>query len=155
MARKAIKKKSLAPDSVYSDSLVTKLINHVMKDGKKSAARKIVYGSFDILKEKMKEEPLGVYLRAMENVGPLQEVRSRRVGGATYQVPVEVRGDRRQSLALRWIIGSARNKKGRPMREKLAEEIMAAAKNEGVAVKKKEDAHRMADANRAFAHLAW
>ncbi|MDP3982187.1 MAG: 30S ribosomal protein S7 [bacterium] len=155
MARKAITKKHLAPDTVYNDALVTKLINHVMKDGKKSIARKVVYGSFEILKEKTKEEPLNVYLRAMENVGPMQEVRSRRVGGATYQVPVEVRGDRRQSLALRWIIGSARGKKGRPMREKLAEEILAASKNEGSAIKKKEDVHRMADANRAFAHLAW
>lgn len=151
----SIVKKNIAPDTVYSDVMVSKLINHVMKEGKKSAARKIVYGAFDALKDKAKKNPLEVFQTAIENVAPLLEVRSKRVGGATYQVPVEVKGERRISLAFRWILNAARSKKGRPMKEKLADELLLAFKNEGSAIKKKEDTHRMAEANRAFAHFAW
>ncbi len=149
------KKHILTLDPVYPDMMVTKLINHIMKGGKKSIARKIVYGAFAIVKEQTKQEPLAVFQKAIENVAPLVEVRSKRVGGATYQVPVEVKGDRRISLALRWITSAADAKKKKPMSEKLAEEFIAAFKNEGSAIKKKEDTHRMAEANRAFAHLAW
>lgn len=149
------KKHSLLPDPVYHDVIVSKLINHLMEKGKKSIARKIVYGVFEMLREKTKQEPLDVFLKAIDNVAPLVEVKSKRVGGATYQVPMEVKGDRRVSLAFRWLIGAAYNKKGRSMKEKLAEEILGAYKNEGSAVKKKEDVHRMAEANKAFAHFAW
>lgn len=143
------------PDAVYDNIAVQKLINQIMKDGKKNAAKKIVYGAFDIMKEKTKKEPLEVFETAIKNASPLLEVKAKRVGGATYQVPREVRGDRQVALAMRWIIQAARNKKGRPMAEKLAEELMAAANNEGSAIKKREDTHRMAEANRAFAHFAW
>jgi len=149
------KKQIIAPDFVYNDVIVAKLINYVMRRGKKTAARKIVYRAFDIIKEKTKKEPLEVFEKALQNVSPLLEIKPKRVGGATYQVPREVRGERKVALGLRWIITAAKAKKGRPMREKLAEEIMAAARNEGAAVKKKEDTHRMAEANRAFAHFSW
>src|SRR3989339_1098771 len=129
------------PDTHYSSVGVAKLINQVMKKGKKSIARKIVYGAFDTIQEKTKKDALLVFSKAMENVCPLVEVRSKRVGGATYQVPVEVPQARKESLALRWIIGAADSKKGKPMKEKLAEEIIAAYKNEGSAVKKREDVH--------------
>ena len=156
MRRKVKNRKELAPDAIYNSQKVTKLINYCMEDGKKEAARKIVFGAFDIIKEKQKtENPLEVFDNALKNVTPLMEVRSRRVGGANYQVPVEVRQDRRTSLAFRWLIGAARGKKGKPMREKLAEELMLAAKNEGEAVKKRENVHKMAEANKAFAHFAW
>ena len=125
-----------------------------MERGKKNAARKIVYGAFDIIKEDTKKEPLEVYELALTNVGPLTEIRSRRVGGANYQVPHEVRPERRLALALRWMIEAAKNKKGKPMAIKLSEELIAASKNEGEAVKKRETVHRMAEANRAFAHFA-
>ena len=135
---------------------VTKLINYIMNDGKKEAARKIVYGAFRVIKEKQKvENPIEVFDTALKNITPLMEVRSRRVGGANYQVPVEVRPERRIMLAFRWLIDAARNKKGKPMHRKLAEEIIAASKNEGDAVKKRENVHRMAEANKAFAHFAW
>ena len=126
-----------------------------MRCGKKTVARKIIYGAFDIVKTKTKKEPLEVFELAFRNASPLLEVKSKRVGGATYQVPKEVKGERRLTLAMRWIIQAAKSKKGKPMREKLAEELIAAANNTGEAVKKKENTHRMAEANRAFAHFAW
>ena len=156
MARRNKKiKREILPDSVYENVMVAKLINQVMRRGKKTIARKIVYKAFDIIKEKTKKDPLEVFVLAIQNVSPLLEVKSRRVGGATYQVPTEVKSERRITLAMRWIIRAAKSRKGKPMREKLAEELMAAAKNEGVAIKKKQDTHRMAEANRAFAHFAW
>lgn len=156
MARgKKIEKRILEPDPVYNNVLVAKLINQIMKKGKKTTARKIVYKSFDIIKEKTKKEPLEVFEKAIDNASPLLEVKPKRVGGATYQVPREVRGDRKTTLAMRWIIGAAKSKKGKPMREKLADELLSAANNEGTAIKKKDDTHRMAEANRAFAHFAW
>jgi len=154
MPRSPYKKHIVVPDSVYNSVAVAKFVNHIMQKGKKSTARKIVYDAFDIIKEKVKKEPVEVFEKALENVAPLVMVRSRRVGGATYQVPIEVRGDRRVGLGMRWIITAARSKKGKPMREKLAEELMDAYNKEGVAYKKREDAHRMAEANRAFAHFA-
>lgn len=126
-----------------------------MKDGKKSKAEKICYECFDIIRNKLKKEPLEVFLQALENVKPVLEVRSRRVGGATYQVPTEVRPERQEALAIRWIVHFARGKRGRPMKEKLAEEIILASRGEGLAVKKREDTHKMAEANRAFAHYRW
>jgi small subunit ribosomal protein S7 len=126
-----------------------------MRQGKKTIARKVVYRAFDIVKEKTKREPLEVFEQALNNAGPLVEVKARRIGGATYQVPREVRGDRKMTLAMRWILQGARSRKGKPMREKLAQELMDAAQNQGWAVKKKMDTHRMAEANRAFAHFAW
>nr|3GTY_S Chain S, 30S ribosomal protein S7 [Thermotoga maritima] len=147
--------RQIPPDPVFGDVLVAKLINRVMWDGKKTIAQKIVYGAFDIIREKTKKDPLEVFRQAVENVKPVLEVRPRRVGGATYQVPIEVQEPRRTSLALRWIVEAARAKKGRPMKEKLAEEIIAAYNNTGTAIKKKEDTHRMAEANRAFAHYRW
>lgn len=153
--RRKIKKRIIEPDLVYDNVIVAKLINYVMRKGKKSIARKIVYGAFDIIKEKTKKDPVEVYETAIRNASPLLEVRPRRVGGATYQIPREVRGERKLTLALRWIIKASKSKKGKPMKEKLAEEILAAANNTGWAVKRKEDTHRMAEANRAFAHFAW
>jgi small subunit ribosomal protein S7 len=138
-----------------NSEVVVKLVNQVMKQGKKSIARKIVSGAFDIIAEKLKKDPIEVYEQSIQNVSPMVEVRSKRVGGATYQVPVEVKGNRALSLALRWLLSAARSKKGKPMAEKLAEELMLAYKKEGTAFKKKEDTHRMAEANRAFAHFAW
>jgi len=156
MRRKIKNRKELQPDPIYNSAKVTKLINYIMEDGKKEAARKIVFGAFDAIKEQAKvENPLEVFENAMKNITPLMEVRSRRVGGANYQVPVEVRPDRRTSLAYRWVIEAARNKKGKPMHLKLAEEFLLAAKNEGDAVKKRENVHKMAEANKAFAHFAW
>jgi len=135
---------------------VERFINYVMKSGKKETARKVVYGSFEIVKEKTKtDNPLDVLDRALKNVGPLMEIRSRRIGGANYQVPREVRADRRISLAMRWILETARAGKGRPMKERLALELMAAANNEGAAVTKRNNVHKMAEANKAFAHFAW
>lgn len=152
--RRAFKRHIIAPDRVYQDVQVAQLINKVMKKGKKSTAQRIVYSAFDIAKEKTKKEPLEIFKKAVENVSPLLEVKPKRIGGATYQVPMEVRQERKLALALRWIIGSADSKKGKPMAEKLAEELMAAANNEGNAMKKKNDMHRMAEANKAFAHFA-
>jgi small subunit ribosomal protein S7 len=154
MRKKRIYKKFHQPDVVYGRIELGRFINYVMKDGKKSTAEKLVYTAFDKIKETTKEEPMVVFERALENVMPLLEVASKRVGGANYQVPREVRPERRFVLALRWIIGAARAKKGKGMADKLAEEIIAASKNEGSAIKKKLDMHRMAEANRAFAHFA-
>jgi len=153
--KKKIKKHPIIPDPVYDNITVAKFINQIMRKGKKTIARKIVYGAFDIIKEKTKKEPLEVFDLALENASPLLEVKSRRVGGATYQIPVEVKGDRRLTLAMRWIIRGAKSKKGKPMREKLSAELMDSANNAGWAIKKKTDTHRMAEANRAFAHFSW
>jgi small subunit ribosomal protein S7 len=155
MARQKRAKRNILPDSIYNSVTVSKFINQVMRQGKKNIAKKIVYGAFDILKEKTKKEPLEVFERAIENASPILEVKPKRIGGATYQVPREVRGDRRMTLAFRWIIGAAKSRKGKPMVQKLADELIGASENKGVAIKKKEDTHRMAEANRAFAHFAW
>jgi len=160
--RRPIKKKiRIAPDSRYNSERLEKFINNVMLDGKKETARKVVYGALDEIKkleekgEGTAREPLEVFEEAIRNVGPSVEVRSRRVGGANYQVPREVRAERRQALAMRWIIAAARAKSGGPLSHFLADELVQAANNEGSAIKKKEDTHRMAEANRAFAHFAW
>ena len=162
MRRKRKVKREIEPDSMYNNSLVAKLINHVMVQGKKSIAQKVVYGALDIIKKKaaknknLKEEekdPLYIFDLAVKNVAPLVEVKSRRIGGANYQVPREVRGDRRITLAFRWLIKAARARKGAPMAEKLAAELLDAADNQGSAVKKKQDTHRMAEANKAFARF--
>lgn len=144
------------PDIKYNSTKLAKFINYIMWSGKKNTAEKVVYSAFEEIKEKTKNpNPLEVFDQAIKNAGPLMEVRSRRIGGANYQVPREVRSDRRNILAMRWIIGAARSGKGRPMHEKLADELIAASKNEGEAVKKKENTHKMAESNKAFAHFAW
>ncbi len=156
MPRKGeVKKREVLPDPKYGDKTVTKFVNSIMNRGKKSTAEAILYGSLDIVTAKTKEESLGVFKRALENVRPTVEVRSRRVGGATYQVPVEVRPQRRLSLSMRWLIDAARSRSEKSMEEKLAAELIDAASNRGTAIKKKEDTHRMAEANRAFAHYRW
>jgi len=155
--RRPVKKKPIVkPDLLYNSAKVTRFTNYVMHNGNKSAARKVVYGAFDEIKKQTKaDDPLEVFETALKNVGPTVEVRSRRVGGANYQVPREVRPERRIALAMRWILSAARSKSGGPMSKFLAEELIAASKNEGTAIKKKEDTHKMAEANRAFAHFAW
>src|SRR3989344_790150 len=151
--RRPIKRKfSISPDPIYQDLRVSKFINYSMERGKKNVARSIVYGAFEDIKKDTKRDPLEILDEAIRNAGPLLEVRSRRIGGANYQVPREVRESRRLALALRWIIAAAKAKKGKPMRTKLAEELISASKNEGEAVKKRENVHKMAEANRAFAH---
>lgn len=155
MPRKRKEKREIPPDFLYNDVLVAKFINQVMRKGKRTIAQKIVYGSFEKIREKTKKEPLEIFKEAINNASPLIEVRPKRIGGATYQVPMEVKGERRQTLAMRWIIQAAKSRKGKPMKEKLTEELMEAAENKGVAVKKREDTHRMAEANRAFAHFGW
>lgn len=153
--RRPIKKRNQAkPDAKFNSVRVTKFINHVMLDGKKGAATSIVYGAFDIIKEKTKAEPNEVFEKALQNVGPTMEVKSKRVGGANYQVPREVRPERRMFLAMKWILDTARNGKGKPMKDRLASELIAAYNGEGEAVKKRENVHKMADANKAFAHFA-
>ncbi|HOW13137.1 MAG TPA: 30S ribosomal protein S7 [Candidatus Pacearchaeota archaeon] len=153
--RKKIKKHQIKPDPLYNDITVSKFINAVMRKGKKTTARKVVYNSFEIIKEKTKKDPLEVFNLAIKNASPLLEVKPKRIGGATYQVPTEVKGERKMTLAMRWIINGAKLKKGKPMKERLAEEIIEASNNTGWAVKKKTDTHKMAEANRAFAHFAW
>ena len=148
-------KRDVLPDPLYNSKLVTRLINSVMYDGKKVVAQKIVYDAFDIIKEKTGNEPLDVFEQAMENVMPQLEVKARRVGGATYQVPMEVRPERRQTLGLRWITAYSRQRSGRTMKERLANEIMDAVNSTGGAFKKREDTHKMAEANKAFAHYRW
>lgn len=144
------------PDIMYNSAKLAKFINYIMWSGKKNTAQGVVYKAFDVIKEKTKNpNPLEVFDQAIKNAGPLMEVRSRRIGGANYQVPREVRSDRRLILAMRWIIQVARAQKGRPMHEKLADELIAASRNEGEAVKKKENTHKMAESNKAFAHFAW
>ena len=147
-----VPKREVLPDPMYRSVLVTKLINSVMLDGKKGVAQKVVYGAFDIVKEKTDKDPVEVFTAALENIMPSLEVKARRVGGATYQVPVEVRPERRQTLGLRWLTTYARARSERTMKERLAAEIMDAANNLGGAVKKREDTHKMAEANKAFAH---
>ncbi len=155
MRRKKKEKREIAPDPIYNNVTVAKFINQVMRKGKKEKARKIVYGAFEIIKEKTKKNPLEVFEQALTNAGPLLEVKSRRIGGATYQVPREVKPERRLTLAMRWLIEGAKSKKGKPMKEKLSEELIDASQNQGWAVRKKENTHKMAEANRAFAHFAW
>ncbi len=152
--KKSYKLQPIIPDPVYNSAMVSKFVNHVMREGKKDVARKIVYTAFNNIKEKTKKEPLEVFELAVENVCPTMEVRSKRVGGATYQVPMKVSRKRSLSLAMRWITGTAKSKKGKAMSEKLSEELVSASKNEGEAVKKKENMHKMAKANKAFAYLA-
>jgi small subunit ribosomal protein S7 len=156
MPRKGpVKKRPITPDPIYNSQLVSKFINMVLRRGKKSLAQKIVYNAFKIIEEKTNESPLTVFKKALENVRPHLAVRSRRVGGATYQVPMEVPEERGISLAMRWIISFAKAQKGKPMQEKLAHEILNALNNTGPSVKKKEDTHKMAEANKAFAHYRW
>ena len=154
MRGKRAPKRKIQPDPKFNSTSIAKLINYIMDRGKKSTAQGIVYDCFDILSEKTKQDPLSVYEQAIKNISPQLEVRSRRVGGANYQIPVEVRGDRKYTLACRWLLAGARARKGKKMAGKLADEILAATKNEGAAMKKKEDTIRMAESNRAFAHFA-
>jgi small subunit ribosomal protein S7 len=153
--RHSAEKRELIPDAKYHDVILAKFMNSIMYDGKKSSAEQIVYGAFDIIEGKLKSDPLPVFKQALENVAPAIEVRSRRVGGATYQVPVEFRTERRQALAIRWIISAARDRNDKTMVDRLSSELMDAANNRGNAVKKREDTHRMAEANRAFSHYRW
>ena len=153
--RGSIAKRDVLPDPLYNSKLVTRLINNIMLDGKRGVAQKIVYGAFDIIQEKTGKEPLEVFEQSMENIMPLLEVKARRVGGATYQVPIEIRAERRQTLGLRWLVNAARSRSERTMMQRLAGEIMDACNSTGSAFKKKEDTHRMAEANRAFAHYRW
>jgi small subunit ribosomal protein S7 len=156
MRRKIKDRRVLVADPVYNSDKVAKLMNYVMESGKKNAARKVVYACMETLKEKGKvTDPIELFETALRNTAPQMEVRSRRVGGANYQVPREVRPERRQAMSMKWIIEAARSKKGSPMHIKLADEIIAASKNEGEAVKKRENTHKMAEANKAFAHFAW
>jgi len=153
--KRANLKRKIGPDAKYNHVTVSKFISAVMWDGKKAVAENIVYRAFDILKEKRNEEPLAVFNKALENIKPIVEVRSRRVGGATYQVPSEVRSDRRQSLGFRWLIAAARARGEKNMEERLANELLDALENRGAAIKKREDTHKMAEANKAFAHYKW
>ena len=156
MPRKGyIAKRDVLPDPIYNSKVVTKLINNIMLDGKKSVAQKIVYGAFDIIKEKEQKDALEVFETALNNIMPVLEVKARRIGGATYQVPLEIRAERRQTLGLRWLVLYARKRNEKTMAEKLAGEIIDATNQNGGAYKKKEDTHRMAEANKAFAHYKW
>ena len=150
-----VPKREILPDPIYNSVLVTKLVNSIMVDGKKGVAQKVVYGAFDIVREKTGNEPLEVFTAAMDNIMPSLEVKARRVGGATYQVPIDVRPARRQTLGLRWLTTYSRARSERTMAERLAAEIMDAANNTGSAVKKREDTHKMAESNKAFAHFRW
>ena len=153
--RRVVQKRKILPDPKFQDRLVTKFINDLMRKGKKSIAEQICYGAFEIVQDRSKDEPLKLFKKALENVKPVLEVKSRRVGGATYQVPVEVRQERRVALGMRWLISYAADRGEKTMREKLAGEILDAANNRGNAVKKREDTHKMAEANKAFAHYRW
>ena len=153
--RNAAVRREVQPDAVYNNRLVTQLINKVLLDGKKSTAERIVYGAFNMVAEKSGEDPLAVFKKAMDNVRPTLEVKPKRVGGATYQVPMEVRPERRQTLGLRWLTTYARKRSERTMKERLANELMDAANNVGSAVKKREEVHKMAESNKAFAHFRW
>jgi small subunit ribosomal protein S7 len=153
--RRVVAKRPVLPDPIYGDQMVTRFMTVVMEDGKKAVAESIVYGAFDTIIERTREEPLKVFHRALENCQPMVEVKSRRVGGANYQVPVEVRSERRMSLAMRWIVEYARDRAGKSMRDKLANEIIEASHARGNAVKKRDDVHRMAEANKAFSHYRW
>ena len=153
--RGSVPKRDVLPDPLYNSKLVTKLVNNIMYDGKKSTAQKIVYGAFDIVKEKTGKEPLEVFTTAMDNIMPVLEIKARRVGGSTYQVPMEVRAERRQTLGLRWLTQYSRARSERTMKERLAGEILDAVNNLGNSVKKRDDTHKMAEANKAFAHFRW
>lgn len=153
--RHSAEKREVIPDAKYGDVVIAKFMNSVMYDGKKSVAELIVYGALEAVEAKLKTDPLQVFRQALDNVAPAIEVRSRRVGGATYQVPVEVRSERRQALAIRWLIAAARGRNDKTMVDRLSAELMDAANNRGSAVKKREDTHRMAEANRAFSHYRW
>ncbi|GAB6178908.1 30S ribosomal protein S7 [Desulfotomaculum defluvii] len=153
--RGGIPKRDVLPDPIYGSKIVTKLVNQMMLDGKRGVAEKIIYDAFEIIQEKVGKSPLEVFDTAMKNVMPVLEVKARRVGGANYQVPVEVRADRRQTLGIRWLVLFTRKRGGKSMAEKLAAEIMDAANNTGATVKKREDTHKMAEANKAFAHYRW
>jgi small subunit ribosomal protein S7 len=155
MRRRRPPKRELLPDPKFKDVLVTKFINNIMKKGKKSVAERIFYGALDQIEKKTGQEGLAIFKQAVENVRPLLEVRSRRVGGSTYQVPREVRYDRSIALAMRWILGFAQKRPEHTMMERLANELLAASKNEGSSIKKREDTHKMADANKAFSHFKW
>ena len=155
MRKRRATKRDVLPDALYKSKVVTKLINQIMNDGKKGTAQRIVYDAFEMIKEKTKEEPMTIFDKAMENIKPALEVKSRRVGGANYQVPVEVKADRAQALAFRWLAQYARLRNGHSMAENLANEIIDAANGVGASVKKKEDTHKMAEANKAFAHYRW
>ncbi len=155
MRKRQAEKRDVLPDAIYNSKVVTKLINTIMLDGKKGTAEKILYGAFDRIKEQTGSDPMEVFNKALENIKPALEVKSRRVGGSNVQVPIEVSEERAQTLALRWLINYARNGRGKTMEEKLANEIMDAANGVGGAVKKREDTHRMAEANKAFAHMRW
>jgi small subunit ribosomal protein S7 len=155
MRRRRAPERKVLPDPKYHSELVSKFINSMMLGGKKSVSEKIFYGAMDLIEQKIKKEPLEVFQKAMENVAPVLEVRSRRVGGATYQVPVEVREKRRRSLAIRWIVSNSRKRSENTMAERLANELMAAFSGEGASVKKREETHKMAEANKAFAHFRW
>jgi small subunit ribosomal protein S7 len=154
MRKKRNYKREHLPDFKFNNVALGRFINYLMEDGKKAVAEKVMYDALDIVKEKTKSDPSVIFDKALENVAPLVEVGTKRIGGANYQIPKEVRPDRKFTLASRWIIEVARNKKGKPMSERLAEELMSAANNEGAAIKKKQDTHRMAEANRAFAHFS-
>ena len=153
--RRRAEKREVFPDPKYGDKVVSKFMNCIMLDGKKSVAERIVYGALDVIEQRRSQDPVGVFHEALDNVKPAIEVRSRRVGGATYQVPVEVRDDRRQALAIRWLIDAARSRSENTMVERLSGELLDAANNRGAAVKKREDTHRMAEANKAFSHYRW
>ncbi len=153
--RHSAEKREVLPDAKYGDIVLTKFMNSLMYDGKKSAAEEIVYGALELIEKKAKSDPVKLFRDALDNVKPAIEVRSRRVGGATYQVPVEVRPDRRQALAIRWIIETARGRSEKTMTDRLSAELLDAANNRGAAVKKREDTHRMAEANKAFSHYRW
>lgn len=153
--RHRAEKRDIIPDPKYGDVILTKFMNSIMRDGKKSVAERIVYGALDRIEDKAKTDPVDLFHQALENVSPAIEVRSRRVGGATYQVPVEVRNERKRALAIRWLIAAARGRNENTMVERLSGELMDAANNRGAAVKKREDTHRMAEANRAFSHYRW
>ncbi len=155
MRKNRAKKRDVLPDAIYNSKLITKVINQIMLDGKKGTAEKIFYQAFDMIKEKTNEDPMEVFNKAMDNIKPALEVKSRRVGGANYQVPIEVKPARRQELALRWLINAARTRGGHSMAENLANELIDASNNAGAAVKKREDTHKMAEANKAFAHYRW
>ena len=153
--RREVPKRELIPDPKYKDVTVSRFINGLISRGKKSLAERIVYNAFEIVEGKTKQPPLKIFKQALANVRPMVQVKSRRVGGATYQVPVEVNAHRGQSVAMRWLVQSAKSRRGKSMEDKLAQEFMEAARNEGAAIKKKEDTHRMAEANKAFAHYRW
>ena len=156
MSRKKTQpKKNVVPDPKFNSTIIPKLINNIMYDGKRGVAAKIVYDAIDKIKTKSKDEPINIFNEAINNIKPTVEVRSRRVGGATYQVPVEVKGNRSQALAIRWLVNAIRNRKEKSLMEKLSSELMDAAGNKGSAIKKREDTHKMAEANKAFAHFRW